>query len=374
MFFTVEYRDSKTNARAGIMRLPHGEVKTPFFMPVATKGAVKTLTPDELKDIGYEIILANTYHLFEKPGLEELSSFGGLHNYMNWSRPILTDSGGYQVFSLHKFVKINQDGVIFRSLIDGKEVHATPESVIDWQEVIGSDISMVLDVCTPFGISVSKAKEALDITIDWARRCIEYWKRKERGERRIFGIIQGSFYPEFRKEAVQRMSELEFDGFAAGGLSVGEPKELMHEISSLVCELLPNEKPRYFMGLGDPVSIVKAIAEGYDMFDSAYPTRIARGGAFITKQGIFNIRNSEYKGQRLPLDKDCKCYSCQNFSAGYIRHLYMSEETLALRLLTLHNLTFMKELMHEARKHIINGSYVAFSENFLQNYVDKSSQ
>jgi queuine tRNA-ribosyltransferase len=371
-FFVVEAKDRSTNARAGKMFLPHGLVKTPFYMPVATKGAVKTLSPHELEEIGYEIILSNTYHLLEKPGLKEIEEFGGLHRYMAWHRPILTDSGGYQVFSLHKMVKVELQGVKFRSLIDGKLIEATPEAVLDWQEIIGSDISMVLDVCTPYGISRERAIEALKITEAWAKRSILHWKQKERGGRRIFGIVQGNFFSDLRQEAAKNLSALDFDGFAVGGLSVGEPKEVMFEMSKIVASMLPDSKPRYFMGLGDPPSIVQAVAQGYDMFDSALATRIARGGSFYTKTGAKNIRNHAFKGKEEPLENECTCYTCKNFAAGYIRHLYLSEETLALRLLTYHNLYFMHRLMDNIRRSILDGVFANFAADFLNSYRENS--
>lgn len=367
-FFIIEAKDNLTAARAGKIRLPHGEVLTPFYMPVATKAAVKTLSPHELIEIGYEIILSNTYHLVEKPGLDELEKFGGLHRYMSWNRPILTDSGGYQVFSLHKLVKINEEGVIFRSLIDGRLIKATPEAVLDWQTVIGSDIAMVLDVCTPFDIDKSKAEEALKLTENWARRSIVFWRSKDTQGRKIFGIVQGNFYADLRKRAAQYLAELDFDGYAVGGLSVGEPKEIMFEMSAIVVSDLPEAKPRYFMGLGDPPSIVRAVAQGYDMFDSALATRIARGGSFYTYYGSKNIRNKVYKGKEESLDVNCGCYTCTNFAVGYIRHLYLSEETLALRLLTYHNLYFMKKLMERIRQAIVSGRFSEFAGEFLNFY------
>lgn len=369
-FFIIEAKDSA--ARAGRIRLPHGEVLTPFYMPVATKAAVKTLSPHELVEIGYEIILSNTYHLVEKPGLDELEKFGGLHRYMSWNRPILTDSGGYQVFSLHKLVKVDEEGVNFRSLIDGRLIKATPETVLGWQEVIDSDIAMVLDVCTPFGIEKYEAEKALTLTENWARRSIDYWHSRDSRGRKIFGIVQGNFYADLRKKAAHYLAELDFDGYAVGGLSVGEPKELMFEMSAVVASNLPESKPRYFMGLGDPPSIVMAVAQGYDMFDSALATRIARGGSFYTHRGSRNIRNKSFKGKEEPLETNCGCYACSNFAAGYIRHLYLSEETLALRLLTYHNLYFMKKLMEKIRTAIISGSFSKFAGEFLNFYGENS--
>lgn len=337
-------------------------------MPVATKGAVKTLSPHEVEELGYEIILSNTYHLIEKPGIQEIKSFGGLHNYIGWRKPILTDSGGYQVFSLHRLVKIQKEGVVFRSLLDGREIRATPESVIQWQREIGSDVSMVLDVCTPYGVSRKAAEDAVIITTEWAKRSMNAWKEGEPSGRLIFGIVQGNFFRDLRSLSASQLIEMDFDGFAAGGLSVGEPKELMFEMSDLVAELLPEEKPRYFMGLGDPPSILRAISQGYDMFDSALSTRIARGGSFFTKSGTRNIRNSAFKGARSPIVEECRCFTCTNFSSGFIRHLYLSEETLALRLLTIHNLHFLSELMKSARKAIKSGDFYTFMENFVSEY------
>jgi queuine tRNA-ribosyltransferase len=365
--FRVNKKDSHTNARTGVLRLPHGEVRTPVFMPVATKGTVKTLLPQEVEALGYEMILSNTYHIFEKPGLKEIEKFGGLHSYIGWKRPILTDSGGYQVFSLGKHSKVLEDGVEFRSLIDGKKIIATPESVLEWQLKLGSDIAMVLDVCTPFGISYEETRTALEITLQWAERSIKYWKGIHT-DNLIFGIVQGGFYEELRRKAAREMAGLDFDGYAAGGLSVGEPKEVMYTMSEAVALELPEEKPRYFMGLGDPVSILTAISQGYDMFDSALPTRIARGGSFLTEEGSRNIRNSIFKGSRSPLSENCSCTACKNFTSGFIRHLYLSEETLALRLLTIHNLNFMKELIEKARNKIEEGGFLDYLNEFREKF------
>lgn len=369
-YFEVQAVDKETAARAGLIKTAHGSAKTPLYMPVATKGAVKTLSPFEVKELGYEVILSNTYHLIEKPGVEEIASFGGLHEYMSWNSSILTDSGGYQVFSLHRTVKIEDDGVVFRSLIDGKKVKLTPETVIDYQSLLRSDISMVLDVCTPFGISKDEARKALEITESWAKRSHEHWQKTKKEGRLLFGIVQGNFFSDLRERAVKNMVEIDFEGYAVGGLSVGEPKEVMFEISGIVVEHLPKHKPRYFMGLGDPPSILKAIAQGYDMFDSALSTRIARGGSFYTFKGPKNIRNAEFKAKKKPLDESCDCIVCRNFSLGYIRHLYLSEETLALRLLTYHNLYFMKKLLEKARSAIEEGRYKEFLKNFLDNYSE----
>lgn len=367
MRFQIIKKDSHTNARIGILRLPHGEVKTPVFMPVATKGAVKTLFPQEVEALGYEIILSNTYHIFEKPGLKEIEEFGGLHSYIGWKKPILTDSGGYQVFSLGKHSKVVEEGVEFRSLLDGRKIIATPESVLDWQAVLGSDVVMVLDVCTPYGISYEKTKDALKITLKWAERSIKHWETIETNSL-IFGIVQGGFYEDLRKKAASEITKIKFDGYAVGGLSVGEPKEVMYRISEVVALELPEEKPRYFMGLGDPVSILTAIAQGYDMFDSALPTRIARGGSFLTEEGSKNIRNSAFKGSKSPLSELCSCVACKNFTAGYIRHLYLSEETLALRMLTIHNLNFMQKLIENARKEIEKGRFIEYFNKFKEKF------
>lgn len=368
--FSILKKDKYTRARIGILRLKHGEVKTPLYMPVATKGAVKTLLPQEVETIGFEMILSNTYHLIEKPGLEEIAFFGGINNYIGWKKPVLTDSGGYQVFSLHKHVHIEETGVTFRSLIDGKKIKATPEEVIEWQDIIGSDIAMVLDVCTPYGIKKESAEKALKITEIWAKRSIEFWSNSYREGRMLFGIVQGNFFKDLRIQATENLINLNFPGYAVGGLSVGEPKELMFEISDLVAQRLPEEKPRYFMGLGDPPSILIAIAQGYDMFDSALATRIARGGSFFTKIGPRNIRNSQLKMSSEKLDSDCSCLACENFTAGYIRHLYLSEETLALRLLTYHNLFFINKIIEEARHAIERGKYSQFLANFLDQYSE----
>lgn len=363
--FEISSRAKDCHARTGIIKTPHGIVHTPFFMPVATKAAVKTLSVDELEKIGFEIILSNTYHLIEKPGLEALKLFGGLHRFMSWERSILSDSGGYQVFSLHKMVRIEEEGIRFRSLIDGREIAATPESVLQWQHHIGSDMVMVLDVCTPYGISREKAREAMEITTRWAERSKRVWQEKDR---MIFGIVQGSFYPELREEAAKRIVELDFDGYAAGGLSVGEPRDVLLEMAEIVASQLPEDRPRYLMGLGDPVTVLECIALGYDMFDSALPTRIARGGAFFTANGAFNIRNSRFEHDDAPLEEGCKCLACKHYSRAYIRHTYLSDETLALRLLTYHNLFFMQNLIKKARKAIEEGYFLQLVSDFKEGF------
>lgn len=363
--FRVISKTADCQARTGILRTPHGDVRTPFFMPVATKAAVKTLSAVELEQIGFEIILSNTYHLIEKPSLEALGYFGGLHRFMGWQGSILTDSGGYQVFSLHKLVKIEEEGVTFRSLIDGRQIVATPEAVLDWQSVIGSDIAMVLDVCTPYGIDKDQTKKALETTVNWAYRSRRYWKEEDR---LIFGIVQGGFFPDLRVEAARRIVELDFDGYAAGGLSVGEPRELLLEMSALVAENLPEDRPRYLMGLGDPITVLDAITQGYDMFDSALPTRIARGGAFFTADGTYNIRNSRFELDDVPLEEGCGCFTCRHYSRGYIRHTYLSDETLALRLLTYHNLFFMQQLINKTREAIERGKLLPMVEEFSDRF------
>lgn len=356
--------DKKTQARTGII-ITGKKIQTPMFMPVATKGAVKTLTAREVGEMGYEVILSNTYHLLEKPGLETIKLFGGLRNYMSWEGALLTDSGGYQVYSLHKMVNISEEGVEFRSLIDGKRRFFSPEAVLTWQKELGSDFVMVLDVCLPYGVSENTAREASERTIRWAKRSKMVNMHPEQS---VFGIVQGSFYKDLRIEATKRTVDIGFDGYAIGGLSVGEPRELMWEMVEAVVVHLPEDHPRYLMGVGDPEGILRGICFGIDMFDSALPTRIARGGTAFTEFGKINIRNTTYMNDENPIEESCSCLACSNFTRSYIRHLYLAEETLALRLLTLHNLSFLQKIIEESKLAIERGKFLEFKKIFLNKY------
>lgn len=357
MGISFEVTASAPNSRARIGRLttPHGEVETPVFMPVGSKAAVRTLTPDEVKATGATMILSNAYHLYLRPGVDVLKTFGGLHEFMGWDGPILTDSGGYQVFSLSHILKIDDDGVRFKSPIDGSSHFLSPEDVIDIQRAIGSDIAMVLDECPPYPADRDHVKSANARTLDWARRSLQRSRGLDRGTKpgqALFGIVQGGIYPDLRRESAQAITELDFPGYGIGGLSVGEPREPMWEALDAALEHLPADKPRYFMGLGDPEGLEKAIHAGVDMFDCVMPTRIARNGTAFTKEGRLNILNAKNTADKGPLDEGCGCYTCRNFSRAFIKHLYKTGETLALRLMTCHNLYFVFNMIERVKEDI----------------------
>ncbi|MGB9856626.1 MAG: tRNA guanosine(34) transglycosylase Tgt [Dictyoglomaceae bacterium] len=368
MKFEIVKKDTKSRARLGKIITSHGEINTPVFMPVGTQGAVKTLTPEEVKEQGAEIILGNTYHLFLRPGSLIIKNAGGLHKFIGWEGPILTDSGGYQVFSLARLRKIEEDGIYFNSHIDGTRYFFTPELVMEIQSHLGSDIVMPLDVCIGYSASYWETKYALELTLKWLKRSIEYRKGKE-DHQNLFGIVQGGFYYSLREEAVNKMLNLPISGFALGGISVGEPKEKMYEITDYTVRLLPEDKPRYLMGVGAPEDLIIAVGLGIDMFDCVLPTRLARHGVFYTKKGRRNIKNAQYKEDFSPLEEDCDCYSCRKFTRAYIRHLFLQYETLAYRLLTIHNLRFLFKLMDNIKESIKEGRYESFKKEFLENYL-----
>jgi queuine tRNA-ribosyltransferase len=353
--FKVISESSKTKARIGRLKTAHGEVETPVFMPVGSKAAVRTMTPDEVKQAGATMILSNAYHLYLRPGTELMKKFGGLHAFMGWDGPILTDSGGYQVFSLSHILKIDDNGVGFRSPIDGSSHFLTPEDVVDIQADIGSDIAMVLDECPPYPADRDHVARANARTLDWARRsknhssASECWSSYEQA---LFGIVQGGIYPDLRRESAKAITKLDFDGYGIGGLSVGEPRDAMWEALDAVVEHLPADKPRYLMGLGDPEGIEQAIHAGVDMFDCVMPTRIARNGTAFTKDGRLNILNAKNTDDAGPLDEGCGCYTCRNFSRAYVKHLYKTGETLALRLMTWHNLYFVFSLIERVKEEV----------------------
>ena len=343
------------NARIGILSTSHGDVSTPVFMPVGTKGSVKSLSPEDLKDIGIEIILGNTYHLYLRPGEDVISTFGGLHNFIKWDRPILTDSGGFQVFSLAPLRKVSEEGVEFRSHIDGQKVFFSPEKVIDFQIVLGSDILMPLDECVFYGADYHTTLTAVERTTLWAKRSKKRFEIYDTGQI-LFGIIQGGFFKDLRKKSTEEILDIEFMGYAIGGVSVGEPKEKMWEVVEEVVSLLPEDKPRYLMGVGSPEDIVYAISLGIDMFDCVLPTRNARNGTLFTSEGKINIKRSEYKKDKSPLDPNCSCYTCSNFSKAYLRHLYVNRELLSYRLNTIHNLWYYNSLIKRAKEEIKRGN------------------
>ncbi len=360
-----------TKARAGELRTPHGVVPTPVFSPVASQGTVKTLTPEEVKGIGIAMILANSYHLYLRPGIPVVEKMGGLHKFMAWDRAILTDSGGYQVFSLARLRRVSDDGVIFRSHIDGSEHLITPELAIQYQEALGADIIMVLDECPAYDDSYQRVQEAVRRTHQWAERCQRTQKRNDQA---LYAIVQGGVFPELRHQSAEYLTSLDFPGYAIGGLSLGEPKKVTLDMVEETAALLPENKPRYLMGMGSPEDIVEGVARGIDMFDSALPTRVARNGSLFTRLGRVNIRNTAYGQTEQPIDPDCDCYTCHTFSAAYLHHLFNCQELLAYRLATIHNLTFISQLTQKVRSAILDGTFSSFKDQFLAAYQPTDEQ
>jgi queuine tRNA-ribosyltransferase len=343
--FEITEESTKTKARKGILHTKHGSIKTPVFMPVGTQGTVKGLTVDMLDEIGAEVILGNTYHLSLRPGEDLIDSFDGLHNFMNWKKPILTDSGGFQVFSLSKMRKITEEGVMFKSHLDGSERFFSPESVIDIQRKIRSDIMMPLDVCSPYPCSKEQAKADCNITHKWEKRAKEHWQ-KNKNDQLLFGIVQGSVYKDLREESAKILTDLDLPGYAIGGLSVGEPMELMEEYIEHTLQFLPKDKPRYLMGVGMPENLEYAVNQGVDMFDCVLPTRLARHGQVFTSNGRMNIKNKQFFNDKNPIDANCQCKTCQNYSRAYLRHLFMAKEMLASILMTYHNVYYLINLVN----------------------------
>lgn len=365
-------KDEQTGARAGILHTPHGDFPTPIFMPVGTQASVKTVSPDELRDIGAGIILSNTYHLFLRPGAELIREAGGLHSFMCWDRAILTDSGGFQVFSLGDLRKISEEGVTFRSHIDGSKKFLSPEISIAVQTALGSDIVMAFDECVPYPADHDYAERSLGRTLRWAKRCREAMTRSDQG---LFGIVQGGMFKNLRLRSVQALLEMDLPGYAVGGLSVGEPKELMYEILDYTTEHLPPDKPRYLMGVGTPDCLVEGVARGIDMFDCVFPTRVARNGMAMTWTGRLVMKNREYTSDFRPLEEDCGCYACRNgFTRAYIRHLVRAGEIFGLRLLSLHNLWFLQEFMRRLRQAIIEERFSVFRSDFWRNYLSREKK
>ena len=356
----------KTGARAGRIHTPHGTFDTPIFMPVGTQATVKTMSPEELKDMGAGIILSNTYHLFLRPGSELVKEAGGLHKFMNWDRAILTDSGGFQVFSLGDLRKITEDGVTFRSHIDGSKKFLSPEVATKVQMDLGADIIMAFDECVPYPADHEYAKQSTLRTTRWAKRCKDTLTRDDQG---LFGIVQGGMYKDLRTMSVNDLLELDFPGYAVGGLSVGEPKDLMYEILEHTVSQLPQTKPRYLMGVGTPDCLVEGVMHGIDMFDCVFPTRVARNGTAMTWKGRLVIKNAEYAHDFGPIDENCGCYACRNYSRAYIRHLVRVNEIFGLRLMTMHNLYFLQDFMRQMRQAILEDRFVAFRKKFLAGYV-----
>ncbi|MDO8886714.1 tRNA guanosine(34) transglycosylase Tgt [Candidatus Oleimmundimicrobium sp.] len=363
--FKLKHTDKNCGARAGKMITTHGIINTPVFMPVGTRAAVKTMSPDELKKIGAQIILSNTYHLYLRPGHKLIKEAGGLHNFMSWNKPILTDSGGFQVFSLGKTLKVTDEGVNFKSIIDGSSHFLTPEMAIEIQNDLGADIIMALDECPPYPSEKKHVKEAVERSLQWAKRCK---KSHHSEEQALFGIVQGGVHRDLREYSAQNTVEIDFRGYGIGGFSVGEPHDLMLEVLNETVSFLPNNKLRYLMGVGNPTSILEAIGLGIDMFDCVLPTRIARNGTVFISTGRLNIKNALYEKDFGPLDSNCDCYVCRNFSRAYLRHLFKIGEILALRLLTWHNLSFIFNLMDHARIAIQEDSFLDFKALFNEQY------
>jgi queuine tRNA-ribosyltransferase len=386
--FELLATDPHSKARRGRLTSAHGEIDTPAFMPVGTQGSVKGVSPRELRELHAQIVLGNTYHLFVRPGLDVIKHFGGLHNFMNWNGPILTDSGGYQIFSLAKLRKITEEGVEFQNHIDGARAFISPEIAMEIQLLLGSDIAMALDECVPYPCDYDYAAQSAEMTTRWAKRCKE-WKEENAERPRsnaqrpieesinypsstmnclLFGIVQGATFEDLRKQSAQAIVELDFNGYAIGGVSVGEPEDEMMRAVEWAEPLLPGNKPRYAMGLGTPPQLLELIARGMDMFDCVLPTRLARNGTAFTATGTVNLKNAEFILDKNPIEENCMCDACHQFSRGYIRHLIKAEEILGLRLITLHNLHFYLNLMNQARAEIEKRTFNQFRKAFVAGY------
>lgn len=359
-------KDSRTKARRGRVNTPHGPIETPVFMPVGTAGTIKAMKPEEVRDMGAQIILGNTYHLYLRPGHEVVKAAGGLHKFMNWERAILTDSGGFQVFSLGAMRKISEEGVEFRSHIDGSKHMLSPEKSMEIQNALGSDIMMAFDECAPYPADRNYVKNSLERTTRWLKRCKEYHKNTE--QQSLFGIMQGGMYKDLRKQSAEEIVELDLPGYAIGGLSVGEPKEIMYEVMDDCVDYLPADKPRYLMGVGSPDCLFEGVERGIDMFDCVLPTRIARHGMAMTSQGRVNIKNAKYERDFTPLDPNCDCYTCRNYSKAYLRHLFKSDEILSSMLMTTHNLHFLVNTMAGIRKAIEEDRFLEYKKEFYDSY------
>jgi len=377
--FELVAQDRESKARRGRIATAHGVLDTPAFMPIGTQGAVKGVSPQELRELHAQIILGNAYHLFVRPGLDVIKHFGGLHKFMNWNGPILTDSGGYQIFSLAKLRKITEDGVEFQNHIDGARAFISPEIAMEIQLAFGSDITMTLDECVPYPCEYDYAAKSVEMTTRWAKRCRD-WKRRngetaQRGPRdsMLFGIVQGGTFEDLRKKSAQQIVELDFDGYAIGGVSVGEPEEEMMRAVESAEPFLPKDKARYAMGLGTPPQLLEMIARGMDMFDCVLPTRLARNGTAFAATGTLNLKNAEFALDKRPIEENCACEACREFSRGYIRHLVKAEEILGLRLITLHNLHFYLNLMNRVRSEIEAGTFDQFRKTFVGEYKTRDA-
>ncbi|KGR83434.1 tRNA guanosine(34) transglycosylase Tgt [Lysinibacillus odysseyi] len=356
----------QTGARLGIVHTPHGSFETPTFMPVGTQATVKAMSPEELKEMNAGIILSNTYHLWLRPGNDIVKEAGGLHKFMNWDRPILTDSGGFQVFSLSQFRKIEEEGVHFRNHLNGDKLFLSPEKAMEIQNDLGSDIMMAFDECPPYPATHEYMLKSVDRTTRWAKRCKEAHQRPD--EQGLFGIIQGGEYEDLRRRSAEALVELDFPGYAVGGLSVGEPKDVMNRVLDFTTPLMPADKPRYLMGVGSPDSLIDGSIRGIDMFDCVLPTRIARNGTLMTSEGRMVIKNAKYARDFRPIDENCDCYTCKNYTRAYVRHLLRTEETFGLRLTSYHNLRFLIKLMEDVRQAIREDRLGDFKEEFFEKY------
>ena len=367
-YLEILHTDKKTGARYGILHTPHGDVEVPMFMPVGTLATVKTLSPEEVKSLGAGVILANTYHLHLRPGEDIVAKAGGLHKFMNYDGPMLTDSGGYQVFSLKDNRKIKEEGVSFKSHLNGDKMMFSPESVIEIEEKLGADIIMSFDECIPYPADEKYARESVERTLRWAKRGKDAHKREDQA---LFGIVQGGEYPELRKHCAEELVKMDFPGYSIGGTSIGEPKDVFSKMLDYSVPYLPADKPRYLMGIGSIDYILEAIEKGIDMFDCVLPTRIARHGALMTSKGRVNIRDAKYKEDFTPLDDECDCYTCKNYTKAYLRHLYVADESFGKRLLSIHNVRFLIRLVEGAREAIKEDRFLEYKEEMLRKYGSK---
>ena len=373
--FKIVKKDEKSSARAGWLNTPHGEINTPVFMPVGTQASIKTLCSKEMEDLGAEMVLGNTYHLYLRPGHKLIERAGGLHKFMSWKKPLLTDSGGYQVFSLNPLAKVTEEGVSFKSYLDGSSHQFTPEKVIEIQHSLGADIIMPLDECVPYPSSYPFTRRATEFTMDWAERSkFEHEKNEKKEKQTLFGIIQGGIYPNLRELCASFMVDLDFSGVALGGLSVGEPNDMRLEIIEQTLKYLPEDKPRYLMGVGTPEDIVEGVSVGVDMFDCVLPTRNARNGTIFTRKGKMIIKAARYAEDFSPIDENCSCLACKNYSRAYIRHLFQSGEIAGLGLATIHSLHFYLSLMREIRESILQGFFTKWRKDFLEEYNSSNSK
>lgn len=363
--FDVQTRDTQTSARTGIVHTAHGSFHTPIFMPVGTQGTVKGLAPRDLEEIGAEIVLSNAYHLFIRPGVETIQKAGGLHAFMGWTKAILTDSGGYQIFSLSRLRKVTEEGVTFQSHFDGREIFLSPEEIIEAEEALGSDIAMILDECPPYSRDRKKIQDSLELTIKWAKRAKAHRRREEQA---LFGIVQGGVFLDLRRESLERTVEIGFDGYALGGVFVGESREESLAILAEMGRQMPAERPRYLMGAGTPLELLEAVASGLDMFDCVTPTRYGRNGSAFTRKGLVVVRNAKYNRDFQPLEPTCRCYTCQNFSRSYLQHLFNCQEMLGPQLVSLHNIYFFVDLMKTVAREIEAGNFSTFKTDFESSF------